>query len=164
MRINIKGNDVTPEKIAEALASCEREYGLRIRGATIYVRWENEMGQNVKPLMNGEEFSRSFAFWKQKEKVTRPTPPTPETHAKTSAPISVKDMIELCKGKARRSLSDGEMKTLIELAKTTGVDHETFQRCLELTVAKTGRFNVVYLNSLVIDRFKSMKNELTDYR
>lgn len=31
MRINIKGNDVTPEKIADALATCEREYGRRIK-------------------------------------------------------------------------------------------------------------------------------------
>lgn len=44
MRINIKGNDVTPEKIAGALAICEKDYGLKVKGATIYVRFERDDG------------------------------------------------------------------------------------------------------------------------
>ena len=98
MRINIKGNDITPEKIASALDSCERKYGLKIKGATIYVRFENANGQTVEPLKDGEEFSRTFMFWRSKEEndlLQQYKQPPKQGELETIDPISPKEMIEI---------------------------------------------------------------------
>ena len=111
MRINIKGNDVSPEKIAAALTTCEKDYNLKITGATIYVRFENDSGQTVEPLQNGEEFSRDF--WFQKKKA--PYIPPPGTAKKPVAPvppaeaITSGEMIQMCQQAARRVLSSPEI-------------------------------------------------------
>lgn len=150
MRININGNDVTPNKIADALSTCEREYNLRIKGATIYVRYENDVGQTVEPLMNGEEFSRSFSFWKPKNSKSHSPQSNLHPQIKTASAISSKEMIELCKNRVRRNLSNGEMTFLINLANTMNIDQEVFQQCLELSLTKNGFFNITSLNSLLV--------------
>lgn len=98
MRINIKGNDVTPEKVAATLVICECDYNLKITGATIYVRFENEYGQAAEPLQNGKEFSRDFWFQKKtlptlprSEVVQTPTDPEPPADV-----IASGEMIRMC--------------------------------------------------------------------
>lgn len=157
MRINIRGNDVTPEKIAAALSSCERKYGLKIKGATVYVRFENAMGQTVEPLKDGEEFSRDFAFWKPKEKKTVPaTPEQPLLEGQEGIldSISAKEMIEICKNVVPRSLSNAEMTVLIELANAMKVDRKIFEECVDRTMINNGYFSTVYLKTLFQQRCK----------
>ena len=94
MRINIKGNNVSPEKIAAALATCERDYNLKITGASIYVRFENSSGQHVDPLRDGQEFTRDF--WFQKRTVPEPVPAAPPAQsepAKQIEPITAREML-----------------------------------------------------------------------
>lgn len=152
MKINIRGNDITPDKIASALASCEQQHGLKIKGATIYVRFENEMGQTVEPLKNGEEFSRDFAFWKPKQKncpLPKQEPPSVAEEPIPIEAISSREMIEICMEKAHRSLSKSEMTILMDLANTKKVSRNTFVVCVEQTMSNGGRFNASHLKSLI---------------
>lgn len=144
MRINIKGNDITPEKIAAALATCERDYNLKIAGATVYVRFENSNGQTVDPLQDGEEFSRDFWFRKSKAPVLKQSQQAPRDPEPPVDPIQSKEMIELCQKAAHRALSSPEMKALIEMAKGT-VSRSAFQKALKLAIDRTGRFSIAVL-------------------
>lgn len=150
MRINVKGNDISPEKIAAALAACERDYNLKITGATIYVRFENSSGQHVDPLQDGQEFSRDF--WFQKRPDPAPAPAAPPAQSEPAKPvdlISAREMMELCQKAANRILSSPEMKRLIELEKTVKVDREIFRKCLDETMQNTRYFSVSDLVELV---------------
>lgn len=156
MRINIKGNDVTPEKIAAALATCERDYNLKVTGATIYVRFENASGQQVDPLQNGEEFSRDFNFWKPRpvKMPKAPSVPQPQPRPEPVDPISAREMIELCEKEAKRVLSGVEMKYLVDIEKNLKVDRTMFRECLARTVLNTGKLSMPYLRSMVYHRCK----------
>lgn len=152
MRINIKGNDIAPEKIAAALAACERDYNLKISGATIYVRFENGSGQAVEPLQDGEEFSRTFWFQKRKTSPASQLNPVP-TSVNPVIPadaISVGEMIHLCQGAAHRMLSNNEMKVLIEIEKFTPVSKYDFKEALQQTIQHNNRFSIQTLRRILV--------------
>lgn len=154
MKINIKGNAVTPDRIAEALKTCEKDYNLKVKNATIYVRFENDYGQTVEPLQDGSEVVRDFLFRKVKEvEIPQPAPEPPEP----AEPIPAREMIELCSKEARRTLASNEMSILIRLAEETKVDKDIFKSCLKITMVNTGKFNVLYLYHLVISRCSGKK-------
>lgn len=146
MKITINGNDITPERIAGALRSCERD-GLKMAGYTIYVRYKNHQNQIIEPLdENGQECTRTFSFWKKKE-VAMPNP--------SIDPISKDEMINLCKNRARRFLSAPEITVLIEASKSMKIDKKCFCECLDYTMNKFGSFNISYLLSVIKQKTKS---------
>lgn len=145
MRINIKGNDISPEKIAAALARCEKEYNLKIAGATIYVRFENSSGQIVEPLQDGEEFSRDFWFQKR-------SAPVPSQPAEPVEQITVQEMVDCCQKAASRMLSSPEITRLIELERRVKVDRKIFCECLNQVVQRSRYFKVYALVKLVEQR------------
>ena len=153
MRINIRGNDISPEKIAAALATCEKDYNLKITSATIYVRFENSSGQTVEPLQDGEEFSRDF--WFQKKKA--PYIPQPGTTKKPDSPVSPSEgitsgeMIRMCQQAAHRVLASPEMKVLMEIEKTTPISKNTFSQALLQAMQRDGgKFNIYTLRQLLV--------------
>ena len=148
MKVNIKGNNVTPEKIAAALEACERDHGLKIKGATIYVRFEDHLGRTVEPLQDGHEITREFTFRKP-QPVKMPEAPEPQMPPKPVDPITAKEMMEICQRAAHRVLSAPEMKSLI-LLEQEKVEREVFQDALRKTMDSTGRFNIHTLERNVV--------------
>ena len=142
MRINIKGNDVSPEKIAAALATCERDYNLKVTGATIYVRFENSSGQHVDPLRDGQEFSRDFWFQKPVPPPEPAAAPVPTRPAEPVEKITVREMVDLCQKAASRILSSPEIRRLIELERMVKVDREIFQRCMDQMMEGSRYFSI----------------------
>lgn len=156
MKINIKGNAVTPDRIAEALKTCEKDYNLKIKNATLYVRFENDYGQTVEPLQDGSEMVRDFIFRKVKE-VEIPQPaPAPEP-PEPADPIPAKDMIELCSRRIGRMLSSTEMRILILLAEDTKVDKTVFSRCLEETMLRNVQQKIYYFDKIVRQQYSGKK-------
>lgn len=159
MRINIKGNDITPEKIAGALAACEQDYGLKIKGATIYVRFERDdgSGQTVEPLQDGHEISRDFNFWRPKEPVRKGPKIVPAPMSNQVPPavpedlISVRDMIAMCEKKAMRCMSGPEMETLV-LYERQKMSRPMFEKALEQMMERAGRFNIHTLDRIIYQK------------
>lgn len=149
MRINIKGNDVSPENIAAALATCERDYNLKVIGATIYVRFENGSGQHVDPLRDGQEFSRDFWFQKPVPPPEPAAAPVPVRPAEPVETTTVREMVDLCQKAASRILSSPEIRRLIELERMVKVDREIFQKCLDQVMERSRYFSVYDLVKLV---------------
>ena len=147
MRINIKGNDITPDKIAAALAACERDYGLRIKGATIYVRFENAAGQTVDPLQDGEEFSRDFVFQRREVPNWKSAPKEPEPPSEPA--LQIREIYAMCERSARRMLSGVEMQALAELAKTMPIGRSRMEQALGAVMQRRGRFDVNALVSVL---------------
>lgn len=159
MRINIKGNDITPEKIAGALAACQRDYGLKIKGATIYVRFERDdgSGKTVEPLQDGQEISRDFSFWRPKEPVRKGPKPITAPMSDQVSPavpedlISARDMIELCQRKAMRCMSGREMETLVSYERQN-MSRPMFEKALEQMMERAGRFNFHTLDRIIYQK------------
>lgn len=57
MKVTINGSCVTPGSIHAVLADLEKEYGLKIRDLTMYIRFVDENGHGVEPKLpaNGNE-------------------------------------------------------------------------------------------------------------
>ena len=144
MKVTIKGNDITPEKVAEALRICEKDHG-HISGMTIYIRYRDSLGRQIEPLnqSDGQEISREFSFWKPRQTKAQKQSQTPLREP--ANPISVKEMVALCQKQARRVLSSPEMQALIILEKTYKPDREEFIQALTSSVQKNGYFNVKHL-------------------
>lgn len=151
MKISIKGDDVTPEKIAAALAACERDHGLKIKGATIYVRFEDHLGRTVEPLQDGHEITREFTFRKTRPAVKVPQQaqqPRPEP----VDPISVREMMDLCQKQAHRILSSPEMKTLVTIEKAVKPNRQDFIQALQQSLRKSGYFSIQHLEQILSQR------------
>ena len=148
MKISFKGDDITPEKIAAALAACERDHGLKIKGATIYVRFEDHLGRTVEPLQDGHEITREFIFWKPRP-VKVPQQPVEQHRPEPVDPISAREMMDLCQKQAHRVLSSPEMKSLIAIEKTIKPNREDFIRALEVTVQNKRYFSAQYLEQII---------------
>lgn len=140
MKVSIRGDNVTPENIAAALAACERDHGLKIKGATVYVRFEDNLGRTVEPLQDGHEITREFTFRKPRP-VEMPTVPEPQIPPEPVDPISAKEMLEICQRAAQRVLSAPEMTSLILMEKEK-VERHVFQGALRKTMDNSGRFNI----------------------
>lgn len=151
MKISIKGDDVTPEKIAAALAACERDHGLKIKGATIYVRFEDHLGRTVEPLQDGHEITREFNF--RKPRPVKVPQPAQQPRTEPVDPISAREMMELCQKAAHRALSSPEMKSLIEIEKTIKPNRPEFIQALKQSVSQAGRFSIQMLEQLLQQRF-----------
>lgn len=143
MRINIKGDAVTPEKIAEALKICERDHKLKIKDAVIFVRWEDPLGRTVEPLQDGHEVSRDFYFRVPKQALIiqalaqeRPEP---------KDPISAKEMMKLVQKAAHRLLSAPEMSAIIAWEKEFKPDKNSFIRALDFSLKQVGRLDIKHL-------------------
>ena len=112
MKITIRGDDITPEKVAYALRQCEKDHGLKISGLTIYARMTDSLGRCCDPLSeDGREISREFAFRKPREAQNR-KPPSSPAQPDPVDPISAREMMAACAKVAHRALSSPEMKTL----------------------------------------------------
>ena len=148
MKVSIKGDDVTPEKIAAALAACERDHGLKIKGATIYVRFEDHLGRTVEPLKDGHEITRVFTFRKPRP-VQMPAAHKPQMPPEPVDPISAREMMDACQQQARRMLSSPEMKALIELEKTAKPGRKEFIQALHQSVSRAGYFSIQILESIL---------------
>lgn len=154
MKITIKGNDVTPEKIAEALASCERDHELKIKGATIFLRLEDTIGRCCEPLSadGGHEISREFTFNKLRP-IKMPQPmQQPQPRLEPVDPIPAREMFELCSKAAHRMLSSNEMKVLITLEKAQKPERQAFQNALNLSMQQNRSFSVQYLEQLILQQ------------
>ena len=152
MRINIKGNNIMPGNVAEALKTCEEEYGLKIKNLVLYVRYEDENGDYVEPTHQGNEIVRDFVFTKTKE-IYKPV-----SEAKTFEPITLKEMIEILKLPNDRELFKSEKQYLTEIQEM-GVDKDTFTKAYEITVIQTGKVSFPYLHAILKDKaYKDRKN------
>lgn len=147
MKVSIKGDDVTPEKIAAALSACERDHGLKIKGATIYVRFEDHLGRTVEPLQDGHEISREFTF--RKPRPVKMPQPAQQFRPEPVDPISAREMMELCQKEAHRALSSPEMKSLITIEKTVKPNRREFIQALQQSVSNAGRFSIQMLEQLM---------------
>ena len=155
MKITIKGDGVTPERIAEALRKCEQDHGLKIKGATIYLRMEDHLGRMVEPLRDGYEISRDFTFRKPRQ-INMPQS-SQEFSGNPPDPITARDMMELCQKQARRTLSAPEMTTLITIEKTIKPERNEFVQALRQSVAQVGRFSINHLEQLISKKDCTLK-------
>lgn len=159
MKINIRGNAVTPERIADALKECEKAYGLKVKSATLYVRFENEHGQIVDPLEDGYEIQREFVYRRAKEIKTpeQPADPAPEPMEPMGDPMPARDMISLWQKRVGRCLAASEMATLVRLAEETKMDEAMFTRFLDMTYARGLKYPMHYFEKLVWNHFHDKK-------
>lgn len=71
MKITIKGNNpITSENVKTAIDSLNNEYskyGMKIKNMTCYVRFIDENGMIVEPLVNGKEIEKIYNFTTAKE-------------------------------------------------------------------------------------------------
>ena len=151
MRINIRGDDITPEKIAEALHRCGKDHGdLSMAGLTIYVSYRDSWGRTVEPLVDGAEITRDFVF--RKPQIPQPSPEKQKKTPVPTNPITARDMMQLSSQAAHRALSSPEMQVLITLEKTAMPDREIFMQALSASMKKAGRFSIRDLEMMVIQR------------
>ena len=157
MKIVIKGNDITPEKIAEALSTCERDHGLKISGLTIYARMTDTIGRCCEPLSTdgGHEISREFTFNKPRPVKMPQLPQQPQPRLEPVDPIPAREMFELCSKAAHRMLSSNEMKVLITLEKAQKPERQAFQNALNLSMQQNRSFSVQYLEQLVLQQYNN---------
>lgn len=149
MRINIKGNAVTPDAVAAALQTCEKEYGLKIKSATLYVRFEDDLGQTVEPTQDGAEFVQDFVFTRTKEASTQPVPKLP-TESKS---IRLNDAIALCEQAACRSLAKSEVQRIAELT-ALSITQTVFEKCINKTISNIGEFRIRYFEKVVLSEIE----------
>lgn len=71
MKVTIKGNNpVTSENVKKVMDSLNNEFGkngMKIKNMTCYIRFVNEEGTTVEPLVNGEEIEKIYNFTATKE-------------------------------------------------------------------------------------------------
>lgn len=153
MKVIIKGNNVTPEKFAEAIQTCERDHGLKVKKAVVFLEFEDHLGRSVQPLQDGHEITRNFYFQKPGEiKIPQPT-----QQEKTDPvdPISAREMIDLCAKAAHRMLSSNEMKILIALEKVQKPERQIFKNALRLSMQEGRSFSAHYLEQLVLQQYNN---------
>lgn len=159
MQISIKGNGITPERIAEAIRICERDHknGRMLASVTVTLHFIDDLGRAVEPLReDGCEIIRNFYF---QEKRTHPTAKQPAVPAPEPVdPISATDMIELAQKQAHRLLSNKEMKILIELEKTIRPERQAFVQVLSASIQKSGWFDVHQLEKILVQDYKKRQH------
>lgn len=144
MRINVYGNAVTPDMVAEALKACEKEYGLKVRTVTLYVRFEDENGNIAEPTEQGHKiilncgYSMNKEVYKQKEA------------AVLTEPISIEKMEEFIKGVIQRRLTTREHAILVDLL-DMGIDINVFTTAFNRTMCELNdKFSITYFKYVAI--------------
>lgn len=71
MKVTIRGNNpITSDQFKSVIDDLNKEYadlGIKVKNATCYVRFVDESGKTVEPMINGQQIERIFTFRRVKE-------------------------------------------------------------------------------------------------
>ena len=130
MKINIRGNGVTPEQVAEILRTCEEKYGLKTKNVTLYVRYTDENGEDVEPTLSHGALTEDFTFSRSAIK-------------REPAPISIEDMKSELEKAKKKPLTRVELQSVATLFEMK-IDRATFLKALYKTIEVRPNFNMRY--------------------
>lgn len=138
MKITINGAGVTPEAVSLILADLEKEYGLKVRDLTMYVRFADKNGKVVEPKLPGMGETELVMTVKESAKPEEP----PES-------ISIEKMRELIEHAQKRKLVKKELELLVYLYDLK-IDKATFLKAFYLTIEHCSNFSMCYFEKAVI--------------
>lgn len=146
MKITVNG-DVTPGAVGAVLEDLEKEYGLKIRDLTMYIRLIDENGRVVEPKLqgNGSELVMTISKEEKGDVVLKD---------KQLSIEQLKAMLELHIG---RPLSKNEMETAILWVNEFHVTYGELNRILIRNDA--ARFNFRRLDRQLYAMFKAKKEK-----
>lgn len=71
MKVTIRGNNpITGDQFKSVIDDLNKEYadlGIKVKNMTCYVRFVDESGKTVEPMVNGQQIERIFTFRRVKE-------------------------------------------------------------------------------------------------
>lgn len=149
MRINIKGNAVTTDSIAEALKCCEKEYGIKVKNATLYVRFQNENGESIEPTEDDHEIVKEYVFDNEKAPFYKQM--VREIARECGEPISAKEMGNIIEEKFDISLNASDVGILFNIVEKTQIDRKQFLMALDFVECKISKFNIRYLEKYILN-------------
>lgn len=167
MKVVVRGDDITPERIAEVIHRCQRDHfdsrDLTVTGVVLYLRTEDRLGRTVEVLQeDGREITREFTF--RKPRAVKEPQPTPLPRPDPVDPISTREMMQICSQAAHRALSAPEMATLQTIEKTLKPNRQDFVRALNQSLQQAGRFNVQLLEQLVAQHGNNANGNVRKFR
>lgn len=152
MKVVVRGDDITPERIAEVIHRCQRDHfdsrDLTVTGVVLYLRTEDRLGRTVEVLQeDGREITREFTF--RKPRVVKEPQPTPLPRPDPVDPISTREMMQICSQVAHRALSSPEMKSLQVIEQISRPNRRDFILALNQSMQQAGRFSIQALEKQI---------------
>lgn len=148
MKITVKGDAVSPERIAEAMCSLENEYGLKIRDLTMYVRFIDGRGRVVDPkLPDGEEeLILTISEERKSQQFTKP--------------LSLEQLVDLLELHISRPLIKSEMEKVIVWVNEYQITYEDYKYVLDRQIGTKFDFRTLDRWFLLLYRSRKEKEIL----
>lgn len=156
MKITINGAGVTPAAVSLILADLEKEYGLKVRDLTMYVRFADENGRVVEPKLPGR--GKTELVMTVNEPAEPNEPQTPKTKIFNDEKLSdeelqetFKKVVALCDLHKISVTGKGQEKIAFWLH-DLNISFECIENSIELMLCKAGFPSMAYLDKLICHR------------